>query len=149
MILISHRGNLSGPNPQLENEPKYIIGAIERGFHVEIDVWYFKDSGFWLGHDEPQYQVKREFLQNIKLWCHAKNIDAFYKMVDDKKIHCFSHDKDEVALTTKGYFWSLSNTKMTDRSISVMPSDYVDLPKNIAGVCSDNIGYYKDVIQSK
>ena len=47
------------------------------------------------------------------------------------------------------YFWSLSNTKMTDKSISVMPSDYLDLPKNIAGVCSDNIGYYRDAIQSE
>ena len=70
-------------------------------------------------------------------------------MIDDEKIHCFSHDKDEVALTSKGYFWSLSNTKMTDKSISVMPSDYLDLPKNIAGVCSDNIGYYRDALQSK
>ena len=102
-----------------------------------------------MGHDEPQYKVKREFLQNRKLWCHAKNIDAFYHMVDDEKIHCFSHDKDEVALTSKGYFWSLSNTKITDKSISVMPSDYLDLPKNIAGVCSDNIGYYRDAIQSE
>ena len=148
MIFISHRGNMTGINPKRENEPLYIVEALEKGFDVEIDVWY-KKGQFYLGHDEPQYKVKREFLQNRKLWCHTKNIDAFYHMVDDEKIHCFSHDKDEVALTSKGYFWSLSNTKMTDKSISVMPSDYLDLPKNIAGVCSDNIGYYRDAIQSK
>ena len=148
MIFISHRGNMTGINPERENEPLYIVEALEKGFDVEIDVWW-KEDGFYLGHDEPQYKVKREFLQNRKLWCHAKNIDAFYQMVDDEKIHCFSHDKDEVALTSRGYFWSLSSTKMTDKSISVMPSDYLDLPKNIAGVCSDNIGYYRDAIQSE
>ena len=148
MIFISHRGNMTGINPKRENEPLYIVEALEKGFDVEIDVWY-KKGQFYLGHDEPQYKVKREFLQNRKLWCHAKNIDAFYHMVDDEKIHCFSHDKDEVALTSKGYFWSLSNTKITDKSISVMPSDYLDLPKNIAGVCSDNIGYYRDAIHSE
>ena len=148
MIFISHRGNMTGINPKRENEPLYIVEALEKGFDVEIDVWY-KKGQFYLGHDEPQYKVKREFLQNRKLWCHAKNIDAFYHMVDDEKIHCFSHDKDEVALTSKGYFWSLSNTKITDKSISVMASDYLDLQKNIAGVCSDNIGYYRNDIQSE
>ena len=78
MILISHRGNLNGPNRNRENEPLYIVEALEQGFDVEIDVWW-KDNEFWLGHDEPQYKVKREFLQNRKLWCHSKNIDAFFK----------------------------------------------------------------------
>ena len=142
MILISHRGNINGPNLQRENEPLYIMEALEKGFDVEIDVWW-KEDGFWLGHDYPQYKIKREFLQKKKLWCHAKNIDAFYQMVDDEKIHCFSHDKDEVALTTKGYFWSSFENQMTNRSICVMPPDSRDLPKDIAGVCSDYVGVYK------
>lgn len=142
MILISHRGNLNGPNRNRENEPLYIVEALEQGFDVEIDVWW-KDNEFWLGHDEPQYKVKKQFLQNRKLWCHSKNIDAFYQMSDDEKIHSFSHDKDEVALTTKGYFWSLSKTKMTDRSICVMPSTTLELPKGIAGICCDFVLRYK------
>jgi hypothetical protein len=32
---------------------------------------------------------------------------------------------------------------MTSKSICVMPPSSRDLPKNIAGVCSDNIGYYE------
>ena len=32
------------------------------------------------------------------------NIDSFYHMVDDEKIHCFSHDKDEVTLNIKRLF---------------------------------------------
>ena len=71
-------------------------------------------------------------------------------MVSRKKYKCFfSHDNDEVALTSKGYFWSLSSSYMTNKSISVLPSDYKELPKNIAGICSDNIGFYKNDLQSK
>ena len=143
MILISHRGNINGSKPELENQPRYINQALVLGFDVEIDVWWQED-GFWLGHDEPQYKVNRQFLQNDKLWCHAKNVDAFYHMIDDKKIHCFSHDKDEVALTSRGYFWSSSKSPMTSKSICVMPSEYLDLPQGIAGVCSDKIRSYRN-----
>ena len=36
-------------------------------FDVEIDVW-FKNDQFYLGHDEPQYIVNMEFLNNSKLF---------------------------------------------------------------------------------
>ena len=141
MILISHRGNILGRKKQLENNPNYIDNALKLGYNVEIDVWSV-DKQFYLGHDKPQYKIKRSFLQNKKLWCHAKNIEAFYRMIDDK-IHCFFHDKDKVALTSRGYFWSAFEDEMTSKSICVMPPSSRNLPKNIAGVCSDNIGYYK------
>ena len=37
--IISHRGNLNGPNLLLENNPDYIIAA-SKHCYVEIDVWY-------------------------------------------------------------------------------------------------------------
>ena len=142
MIKISHRGNISGPNEEIENKPEYIKEALKGGYDVEIDVWS-KDREFYLGHDKPQYKIQRSFLQNSRLWCHAKNVESFYRMIDDNKIHCFFHNKDEVALTSKGYFWSSSENEMTSKTICVMPSTYKDLPKDIAGVCSDYIGHYK------
>ncbi len=142
MILISHRGNILGRKKQLENNPDYVENALKLGYDVEIDVWLI-DGEFFLGHDEPQYQVHGTFLMNKGLWCHAKNIDAFYLMSLDSRIHYFSHDQDEVALTSRGYFWSSSENKMTKKSICVMPQSSKDLPKDIAGVCSDYIGYYK------
>ena len=60
----------------------------------------------------------------------------------DSNVYCFAMI-EMVALTSRGYFWSSSENEMTSKSICVMPSDYIDLPKNIAGVCSDNIGSYK------
>ncbi len=134
MILISHRGNINGSIPERENEPLYIIEALERGFDVEVDVWW-KDDGFWLGHDEPQYQVKEEFLQNIKLWCHAKNIEALDKMLNNKNIHCFFHQDDDVTLTSRGYIWTSPGKKLTSKSIAVLPKKKPN--KEIAGLCSD------------
>ena len=55
MKLISHRGNTSGPNPEKENSPEYIIAALLAGYEVEIDVW-FENGKFMLGHSEPQYE---------------------------------------------------------------------------------------------
>ena len=141
MILISHRGNILGRKKQLENNPNYIENALKLGYDVEIDVWSV-DKQFYLGHDEPQYKIERSFLQNKKLWCHAKNIETFYKLIEIGA-HCFSHDQDEVALTTEGYLWSSYGNQMTDKSICVMPPKNKQLETNIAGVCSDNIGYYK------
>ena len=54
MIFIAHRGNLTGPNQQLENSPAYIDAARIAGFHVEIDVWQ-RDEKFYLGHDQPDH----------------------------------------------------------------------------------------------
>jgi len=142
MILISHRGNLHGKQPERENTVQYINEALDKGFDVEIDLWG-KDNFLYLGHDGPVDLIDPVYLKNPSLWCHAKNIDAFYLMSLDSRVHCFSHDRDEVALTSRGYFWSSSENEMTSKSICVMPSDYIDLPKNIAGVCSDNIGSYK------
>ncbi len=63
MIYISHRGNLTGKSLKDENNPDYIMKAIESGFDVEIDVW-FKNNIFYLGHDKPSFEVDTKFLKN-------------------------------------------------------------------------------------
>ena len=39
MIYISHRGNIEGKSEKNENNPEYIMKAVDKGFDVEIDVW--------------------------------------------------------------------------------------------------------------
>ena len=141
MKLVSHRGNINGPNPEMENDPRYIENTLGKGFSVEVDVWS-DSSDFFLGHDKPEHQVSELFLRHGSIWCHAKDINTFYKLIEIGA-HCFSHDQDEVALTTKGYFWSTYGNDMTDKSICVMPPRNVELPKNIAGICSDYIEDYR------
>ena len=64
MILISHRGNIMGPNPEQENHPDYIREALNIGYDVEIDVWY--TDKFMLGHDKPQYEFSFDLMYSLK-----------------------------------------------------------------------------------
>ena len=61
MKLIAHRGNLNGKNPFYENSPKYCQEAIDKGFDVEIDIWY--TDTWWTGHHRPSYRVDTDFLK--------------------------------------------------------------------------------------
>lgn len=141
MILISHRGNINGRVESLENNPEYIRLALELGYQVEIDVW-FKDNKFYLGHDEPQYEVSRTFLTNRKLWCHAKNVTALQEMMN-YDIHYFWHEEDTLTLTSKNYIWVYPGKQPIKDSIAVMPEIYNDDVSQCLGVCSDNILNYK------
>lgn len=144
MKLISHRGNLSGPNPEVENSPSYIKEALYYGFDVEIDVWLVDDY-FYLGHDKPIYRVSESFLTTEKLWCHAKNIPALVTMLKNPLIHCFWHQEDDVVLTSKKYLWTYPGKKIADSdAIAVVPErvENWDISKAV-GVCSDYINKYK------
>jgi len=99
---IAHRGNTKGKTEH-ENRPVYLSNAAKDHF-VEVDVWYVKDKIF-LGHDEPTYEVAIDFLKNEKFFCHAKNIEALHRMLEEPDIHCFWHENDLVTLTSKGYVW--------------------------------------------
>jgi len=144
MILISHRGNLLGPEIDNENAPDYINFALSHGTNVEIDVWYYKDT-WYLGHDEPQHEISYEFLTNSKFWCHAKNKDAFYKLKQNKNINCFWHDKDLYTFTSHGFIWCNINVPLIRDSICVMPEKGINGDINICyGICSDYILQYSD-----
>src|SRR3989338_9472892 len=105
MILIAHRGNFDGSNPAMENNPDYIGEALRMGYQVEIDV-RFIDNVFLLGHDKPQYRVEEDFLENEKLWCHAKNYEALERMLKNKNIHCFWHQEYDFTLPSRGFIWT-------------------------------------------
>jgi len=143
MKLISHRGNINGPIPEMENNPEYIQKALDLGYDVEVDVWGTKYGAWYLGHDGPEYLIDAKFLRQKGLWCHAKEIRSFYRMTEDPNIHCFAHDTDFAALTSEGYFWTSWSYQMTKKSICVMPPLGKDVPNYVAGVCSDYIEGYK------
>ena len=145
MKLISHRGNLSGPNPEQENQPEYIAEALKQGYDVEIDVW-FKDDKFMLGHDEPQYEFPFELIDQHypKLWIHCKNIDALSQLNEldpnGSKVNYFWHENDLGVLTSKSYIWS---TNLINNGILVMPELFDKQPiETTMGICSDYIKNY-------
>lgn len=143
MYLISHRGNLNGPNNKDENNPDYIMNAISKGFDVEIDVRIYKDK-FYLGHDEPLYEIDVNFLTNKKIWCHAKESTALEKLKLIDAIY-FWHQNDDYTITSNGYFWTYPGIKLLENSICVMPE--ISKYKKIycKGICSDFINNYKSI----
>lgn len=136
---ISHRGNLYGPKPELENNPTYIEETISKGYDCEIDAWFI-DGSFYLGHDEPTYKVEESFFNNDKLWVHAKNLDALTKL-RDLDVHCFWHQSDDFTLTSRGYIWTYPGKKVTNKSIIVIWGSEVDEEtlNNTYGICADYV----------
>jgi len=142
MIFISHRGNINGKNESLENSPEYITQALKKGYEVEIDVWYINEM-FYLGHDEPTYEIEESFLENTNFWCHAKNLESLQKMLSNSKIHCFWHQDDDYTLTSRGIIWTYPGKTLTLNSICVLPEWVEQKEINCLGICSDYIENYK------
>lgn len=146
MILISHRGNIEGPNDVRENSPFYIMEAITMGFDVEIDIWY-KDGNLWLGHDKPQYKISEEWLKerSDNLWIHCKNVESlcFFNSLS-YKFNYFWHQEDVVTLTSLNFMWVYPGRQPIKNSIAVLPEMFNDDIKDCIGICSDYIKKYKE-----
>ena len=147
MIFISHRGNLTGKKPEMENKPSYISDALNQGYHCEVDVW-FVDNKFMLGHDEPKYGFPFVLFRSFynKLWIHCKNTEAISALNDFPETHLlnyFWHQNDDVTLTSKGYIWAYPGKQPIKSSIAVLPEINNDDLTHAIGICSDNIKKYK------
>jgi hypothetical protein len=154
MIFIAHRGNVFKTNIKRENSPEYIEEAIDLGFDVEIDIRIedgkIPPGEFFLGHDYPQYRVDLSWLIERKrnLWIHAKNIDAlswFLRSTIDWNV--FWHQEDNYTITSNGYIWAYPGQRATSNTIIVMPEITFysnDMIKSCAGICSDNINFYRE-----
>jgi len=142
MILISHRGNINGRIPEMENKPGYIEDAIKMGYNVEIDVWLV-DHGFFTGHYSPQYEVSYDwfFMRMDKFWVHCKNIKALTFLLHSS-LNCFWHEKDKVTLTSKKYIWAFPGSQPIEKSIAVLPELNNDDISQCMGICSDVIVKY-------
>ncbi len=149
MIKIAHRGNFWGRNEKLENSPDYIEEAIRQGYHVEIDV---RRVGYkWLlGHDTPDYEVRTSFLQNNRLWVHAKDFETLFALKQYPDIHCFWHDKDDFTFTSMGIKWARAGVYTAD-GVIVMPEHSEEISAILRnakveqrpfGVCSDHFGLF-------
>ena len=143
MIIISHRGNLMGPEIEKENSPKFIQKALDTGFHVEVDVWYINNS-FFLGHDAPTYSIQPSFLKNDNLWCHAKNIDALvYLNARGKRV--FYHTHEDVVMTSKGELWAEPGKGFAGSYIVLPEKTGEIIPKGALGICTDYAIRYKEI----
>jgi hypothetical protein len=148
MKLISHRGNLSGPEPLNENRIPFIQAAIDKGYDVEIDVRLL--DRLYLGHDAPDYPVDLSWLIDRKdrLWVHTKNFAAMSFLIDyDLRVFYHQHEKHTVIGNTKN-IWSHDIEEASEKSvIPLISMDDVSRNRGIKtrfhGVCSDYIEGFK------
>lgn len=165
-MIISHRGNLNGSNPDTENNPDHIISIMRKypWLHVEIDFWESYGSSY-LGHDAPQYLIKPEninFINSARVWIHAKNgggLDSLrranFELDDHVKFNYFWHDMDEYAITLPStYLWVCPWHILLTNSICVLPElapniySIKDL-KNAAGICTDYPLIMRELIDNR
>ena len=135
MIIISHRANLFGPDPDNENRPEQILKVLAMGYDVEIDVW-LTEEGWFLGHDKPQYEIEIDFLLTSRLWCNAKNAAALQELTL-MDVVAFWHQKDDFTLTTNNFIWTYPGQTLTYSSICVLPENSNQNFKKCAGICTD------------
>jgi len=144
MRLISHRGNIHGPDPDRENHPDYVQAALDAGYDVEVDVWFLQDRWFF-GHDRPEWEVEPAFLDDKRLWLHCKNLAAFTFLSEcGANHHYFWHETDQYTLTSKHYIWTYPGCDLPrTRGIVVLPELTEDaFVEEAAGICSDWIDLY-------
>lgn len=143
MKLISHRGNITSSNDELENTPAYIETALKT-YDCETDVWY-QDQKFYLGHNEPMHEISKEFLLHPGLWCHAKHYASLQALLDIGA-HCFFHQTDDYTVTSQGIIWAYPRQKGDKNTVCVHPHELdIDDVKKFYGVCANNIKDYEDI----
>lgn len=164
MNIIAHRGLLYGPDKILENTPAQVERALAAGFEVEVDVWFkmvpddrpttkvnhsssrMVRSSWWLGHDEPQYEVTEAFLARKGMWLHCKNVDALRHMRSE--MHYFWHETDSYTLTSRGNIWCYPKKDVPHGcgAVIVLPEWSIDPEYDIAEAL---LSYYEaDFIDS-
>ncbi len=145
MRIISHRGNLYGPDKSRENLPTSIDEVLSLGWDSEIDVWNIEGKLF-LGHDKPETLISFGWIQNRRnsLWVHCKNKEALNHLVSEASTNCFWHENDKFTLTSHGYIWCYPGNLTYGKSVIVLPelTKASDLRRQISknqvfGICTD------------
>lgn len=157
MRIISHRGNLYGPDKEKENTENYLLEALNSGFDLEFDIWYFA-SKFWLGHDMPKRSFSVDSViqwasryQNQNFYVHCKNTWALENIliIEKSNIIPFFHDIDHCILLRNNTIWvhpnAVSSISKKNRSIAVISYckrigyhiDYDIDTTDFYGICTD------------
>ena len=138
MKIISHRGNLNGP--QKEDNVISQLEKVAETMLVEVDVWSL-GLKWYLGHDGPEREVSYDFIANPNFILHAKNLKALYSL-SVTELHYFWHQEDDFTLTSKNFIWTYPKKEVPPLSIIVCQTlEEVEKykTKNIWGICTDYV----------
>jgi hypothetical protein len=143
---ICHRGNLAGPQKQLENNFGILIQRSIQGLDVEIDVWYHEGS-LWLGHDKPEYKITLDWLASCKrrlIHCKDGKTLEYLTLESGRKaldLHLFYHTNEHYAITSKGHLLVCPGQPLLQGSLCMMPelANYTEEEKlKCFSICSDS-----------
>jgi hypothetical protein len=154
MKIISHRGNIVGPNPSRENTPSYIDTAISAGYEVEVDIRFINEK-YYLGHDTPDYEVTQTWLvkRKDKLWIHCKNVEAANELSQIGSVQFFCHTSDPFVLTSNGFVWAHDLSIETTNRIIIPLLGEQDLieyqGKSAYAACTDYVSFAKFILKQK
>lgn len=139
-IVISHLGNITGRVPEKENTLAHVQAALDRGFHVCVQVVY-RNGAFLLPCSSGYDLAKPAFLSRQRLWCGTDDAEAMDALCAINA-HAFFIAERLPSLTTAQFVWTLPPHKLSSRSIAVFPElvehawldDEFNSP---AGICSN------------
>jgi len=81
------------------------------------------------------------------LWCHAKNKEAFSKLLENN-LTTFWHQNDDYTLTSNGWIWVYPNKPLLGaNSVCCMPELSINTynPKMCGAICTD----YPDLFEEE
>lgn len=139
MKYIAHRGNINGLSEN-ENNPEYITQTLNLGYDVEIDVWY--NNGYFLGHDEPLYEVDRKFFIDSRIWCHAKD-DQTCIQLELLGAQVFKQTNERIVPVKNTFVsWAHQLAGPIKNAIYTHLEYEKYLPDDVYGICTDYVSKY-------
>lgn len=142
-IIISHRGNINGPQRFRENNPKYIKELLSQNIPCEVDLRFSNKTGnLFLGHDICQYKIDQDFLVDNRnmLYIHCKTLGALSYLNERLNIinmNYFYHANDAYTLTSQKQVWCFPGTTPPRNGILVDLSSRPNYNARCLGVCVD------------
>ena len=142
-IIIAHLGNISGRQPEKENQLKYLQAALDAGYHICAEV-VFQNGAFLLPSVVGLQYAPPAFFSKHRVWsrCHdADTLDALCNI----GAHAFIAAESAATLTSHQFIWTLPPRELSPRSIAVYPEltdpDWLDNYEP-AGLCSNEPSSY-------
>ena len=95
--------------------------------------------------DKPDYKIDIQFLNNGKVWAHAKNIDALHQLLKHESVNCFWHQEDDYTITSKGVIWAYPGKETSGNSVCVMPENVnFNCSFKSKWVCTDFVKWFEE-----
>jgi hypothetical protein len=155
MIYISEYGNINEKHVDKENNPDYIVHAINAGFFVKVNVWLIEDC-IHIGKIHAQYVISDEFIHEYKnkLWFCAQTAETYNILIDKYAADTvFMHDFTLKNISYTSFETTSDNTEFILFSPEAHKTTYeirdIWNHQNCKGICSSYVAYYKQLYESK